>query len=123
MVWPSGSVLLLLLLLLKRLGGWRQCRLSLKVSSLSLQGGARAQRRPACLMGLAPYQVFGVSQNASSDEIRKAYKQLAFLHHPDEQNKTDGDDSTFKDIKAAYGTLLRAKQEDDHLESCFVFGS
>ena len=37
--------------------------------------------------------------------------------------KTDSDDSTLKDIQAAYGTLLRAKQEDDHLESCLGFGS
>ena len=30
-----------------------------------------------------PYQVLGVSQNATEDEIRQAYRTLAKKYHPD----------------------------------------
>ncbi len=48
-----------------------------------------------------PYEVLGVPQEASPDEIKQAYRRLSMLHHPDRQ----GDPEVFKRIKAAYEVL------------------
>ncbi len=48
------------------------------------------------------YEILGVSKEATSDEIKKAYRKLAHKHHPD---KTGGDDKKFKEINEAYQTL------------------
>jgi DnaJ-class molecular chaperone len=47
------------------------------------------------------YDTLGVSENASSDEIKKAYRKLANLHHPDK----GGDTNQFQKIQAAYDTI------------------
>ena len=47
------------------------------------------------------YQTLGVGENASPDEIKKAYRSLANKHHPDK----GGDQARFKDISVAYDTL------------------
>lgn len=48
------------------------------------------------------YEILGVSKDATQEEIKKAYKKLAFEYHPD-RNPEGGD--KFKDIASAYDTL------------------
>ncbi|WP_018923708.1 molecular chaperone DnaJ [Salsuginibacillus kocurii] len=50
------------------------------------------------------YEVLGVSQDASQDEIKKAYKKLARKYHPD-VNQEEGAEDKFKEVKSAYDTL------------------
>jgi len=47
------------------------------------------------------YDILGVSRDASSDEIKKAYKKAALTHHPDK----GGDTEKFKECSAAVETL------------------
>lgn len=47
------------------------------------------------------YEELGVSQNASKDEIKKAYRKLAVVNHPDK----GGDPEKFKSIANAYQVL------------------
>ncbi|MDR1087921.1 MAG: DnaJ domain-containing protein [Coriobacteriales bacterium] len=55
------------------------------------------------------YEVLGVGDKASTDEIKKAFKKLARKHHPD----AGGDEAAFKEISEAYEVLSdREKREE-----------
>ena len=47
------------------------------------------------------YDTLGVSNNATDDEIKRAYRSLSLKHHPDR----GGDKAKFQEISAAYDTL------------------
>jgi len=56
-------------------------------------------------MGHKLYDYLGVSQDASSDEIKKSYKKLAFQYHPDKNPNNQEADAKFKEISNAYSIL------------------
>jgi len=50
------------------------------------------------------YEVLGVPRNASDEEIKRAFRKLAFQYHPD-HNKESGAEDKFKEINEAYQVL------------------
>jgi len=52
------------------------------------------------------YQILGVPDNASQEDIRKAFRKLAFKHHPDTNRGNEKQaEERFKEINEAYGVL------------------
>ncbi len=55
-------------------------------------------------MAKSLYETLGINENASADEIKKAYRKLARKYHPD-INKDEDAQEKFKEINAAYEVL------------------
>ena len=56
------------------------------------------------------YKTLGVGEQASLDEIKKAYRSLANKHHPDK----GGDQAKFKDISVAYENLSDPQKKAEY---------
>jgi DnaJ-class molecular chaperone len=56
------------------------------------------------------YKALGVSQSASAEEIKRAYRKLAKANHPDSTGGDKAKESRFKDISNAYDVLGDAKK-------------
>ena len=50
------------------------------------------------------YEVLGVARSASDDDVKKAFRKLAFQYHPD-RNKDGDAEEKFKEINEAYSVL------------------
>src|SRR3989338_1913435 len=59
------------------------------------------------------YKILGVEKNASKEEIKKAYKNLAKKYHPD-MNKEAGSAEKFKEINEAASVLSDDKKREQY---------
>ena len=72
-------------------------------------------------MSKSLYDTLDVSQDASADEIKKAYRRLARKYHPD-VNKDAGAEEKFKELNAAYEILSdeqKRRQYDQYGDNMF----
>src|SRR4030042_290332 len=52
------------------------------------------------------YRILGVPEDASDEEVRSAFRKLAFQHHPDTcTGDKEQAEARFKEINEAYGVL------------------
>lgn len=57
-----------------------------------------------------PYRVLGVSQDASEDEIKKAYRALAKKYHPDVNNGSAEAEAHMKEVNEAYSMVMKMRR-------------
>jgi curved DNA-binding protein CbpA len=61
-----------------------------------------------------PYQVLGVSRDASDDDIKRAYRSLSRKYHPDANvnnpNKKEAEEK-FKEVQQAYDLIMKQRQQ------------
>jgi DnaJ-class molecular chaperone len=62
------------------------------------------------------YKTLGVSEKASADEIKKAYRKLAKKYHPDVTGGDKAKEAKFKEISEAYETLGDEKKRAQYDE-------
>ena len=60
------------------------------------------------------YQVLSLSKNASQDEIKKAYRKLAFKYHPDRNKGDKAKEEKFKEASEAYQVLSDPKKRSQY---------
>jgi curved DNA-binding protein CbpA len=60
------------------------------------------------------YQILGIPPNACLEEIREAYRKLAFQYHPDRNQMSLGSDEKMREINEAYATLSNSRRRKNY---------
>lgn len=60
------------------------------------------------------YTLLGLGRDASVDEIKKAYRQLAMRHHPDRTQNNPQDTEIFKAVAVAFATLSNPERRAEY---------
>lgn len=77
-------------------------------------------------MSKNPYDVLGISQNASDDEVKKAYRELSRKYHPDanvDNPLADLAEEKFKEVQEAYDEIMRQRSQGGSSSGGFGSGS
>jgi molecular chaperone DnaJ len=69
------------------------------------------------------YRELGVSSDASTDEIKRAYRKLARENHPDANPGNAEAETKFKAVSEAYGVLSDQEKRKEYDEARRLFGS
>lgn len=60
------------------------------------------------------YETLGVPKTATQDEIRKSFRKLARIHHPDVSKDKKGAEAKFKEINEAYEVLSEPEKRQKY---------
>eukprot|EP00930_Biecheleria_cincta_P048874 TRINITY_DN34130_c0_g1_i1.p1 TRINITY_DN34130_c0_g1~~TRINITY_DN34130_c0_g1_i1.p1 ORF type:complete len:1145 (-),score=210.49 TRINITY_DN34130_c0_g1_i1:21-3455(-) len=81
--------------------GWDKCRATLSAMKRNLQ------EELSDLQTYGPYAALGLEYDASDSAIRRAYRDLCLLHHPDK----GGDTAVFQSLQQAHDTLMEDRRK------------
>jgi len=56
------------------------------------------------------YKILGVDEKSGDDEIKKAYRKMSMLHHPDKNGNTEESKQMFQELNNAYATLSNSNK-------------
>jgi len=56
------------------------------------------------------YKILGVDEKATEDELKKAYRKMSMIHHPDKNGNTDESKQKFQELNNAYELLSDANK-------------
>ncbi len=59
------------------------------------------------------YEVLGIDRDATGEQIKAAFRKLAFKYHPD-RNRDDGAEDKFKEVNEAYEALSDPEKRDTY---------
>lgn len=68
------------------------------------------------------YQILGVTQNCTNEELRSSYRKLAMMYHPDRNADDPSAEERFKEIAEAYGVLTDPIKRNEY-NSCRASGT
>ena len=60
------------------------------------------------------YQILGVPEKSTDEEVKKAYRRLALEHHPDRNPNDPKSEERFKEITEAYGVLMDPQKRSEY---------
>ena len=60
------------------------------------------------------YKILNVDEKATEDEIKKAYRRMSMLHHPDKNGNTEESKQAFQELNNAYATLSDANKRRNY---------
>lgn len=69
-----------------------------------------------------PYKVLGVTPQDSNDEIKKAYRKLSRIYHPDANVNNPNKDKAeekFKEIQVAYDQIMKHRENGESYNSTY----
>jgi DnaJ-class molecular chaperone len=70
------------------------------------------------------YDILGVKENASDEEIKRVYRELAKKYHPDKNEGDKTAEAKFKELSEAYNVLRdpAKRQQYDQMRRYGAFG-
>lgn len=77
-------------------------------------------------MNKNPYDVLGISPNASDDEVKKAYRELSRKYHPDANVNNplaDLAEEKFKEVQEAYDTITKERTHGGYSSGGYGYNS
>ena len=64
------------------------------------------------------YKILEINRDASSEEIKKAYRKLSMIHHPDKNGNSEESTKKFKLLASAYEVLGNSEKKNYTIWVC-----